>query len=66
MNITLNGESRRLDPGRTVADLLKELELGGQPVAVERNGETLPKSSHGTTTLAEGDRIEVVTFVGGG
>jgi sulfur carrier protein len=66
MRVSLNGESRRVDSGATVAELLRELELEGKPVAVERNGETVPKSNHATTALAEGDRIEIVTFVGGG
>ena len=66
MNVAINGEGRRLDPDTTVADLLRGLELEGKPVAVERNGETVPKTSHASTRLAEGDRIEIVTFVGGG
>lgn len=66
MTIDLNGQSRVLDAGTTVAALLKRLDLEGKPVAVERNGETVPKASHGTTKLSEGDRIEIVTMVGGG
>ena len=66
MNVAVNGQDRRLDPGFTIAELLKELDLEGKPVAVERNGEAVRKSDHATTRLAEGDRIEVVTFVGGG
>ena len=66
MKIAVNGEDRRLDPGITIAALLKSLELEGKPVAVERNGETVPKSKLDSTRLSEGDRIEIVTFVGGG
>jgi thiamine biosynthesis protein ThiS len=66
MKIAVNGEDRRLDPGITIAALLKSLELEGKPVAVERNGETVPKSKLDSTQLSEGDRIEIVTFVGGG
>jgi len=66
MRVSVNGESRSLDLESTIAVLLRELELHGKPVAVERNGETVPKSNHATTKLAEGDRIEIVTFVGGG
>lgn len=66
MNVAINGESRRFDSGMTVADLLRELDLEGKPLAVERNGETLAKTSHATTKLADGDRIEIVTLVGGG
>jgi len=66
MDIVINGERRTLDAGTTVADLLRTLELDGKPVAIERNGETVRKSDLPTTRLADGDRIEVVTFVGGG
>ena len=50
----------------TVADLVRELALDGKRVAVERNGEIIPKSAHAMTTLAAGDRVEVVAAVGGG
>ncbi|HEU4338460.1 MAG TPA: sulfur carrier protein ThiS [Planctomycetota bacterium] len=66
MNIVLNGERRAFDAGTTAADLLKDLELEGKPVALERNGETVQKSKLNSTELSEGDRIEIVTFVGGG
>lgn len=66
MMIAVNGKDRRLEPGITIAELLKSLDLEGTPVAVERNGETVPKSKLDSTTLSEGDRIEIVTFVGGG
>ena len=66
MNVAVNGEDRRLDLGTTVADLLRSLELLGKPVAVERNGSTVPKAQHAQTALVEGDRVEIVTFVGGG
>ena len=66
MDIVINGERRTLDAGTTVADLLRTLELDGKPVAIERNGETVRKSDLPTTRLADGDKIEVVTFVGGG
>ena len=66
MNVAVNGEARRLDSGTTVADLLRNLELENKPVAVERNGATIPKVEHPKTMLAEGDRVEIVTFVGGG
>jgi sulfur carrier protein len=50
----------------TVADLVRELALDGKRVAVERNGEIVPKSAHALTALAAGDRVEVVAAVGGG
>jgi sulfur carrier protein len=50
----------------TVADLVRELALEGKRVAVERNGEMVPRSRHAQTPLAAGDRIEVVAAIGGG
>lgn len=66
MTISVNGDAREVPAGSTLADLLRELGLAGRPVAVERNLEIVPRSAHGATVLAEGDRIEVVTMVGGG
>lgn len=66
LSIVLNGSSCRFADQATVADLIRKLELEGKRVAVERNGEIVPKSRHGDTQLADGDRIEVVRAVGGG
>ncbi|MBK8199169.1 MAG: sulfur carrier protein ThiS [Acidobacteria bacterium] len=70
MKITLNGETLEIAGGTTVAMLVEQLaaQAGRDPrgVAVERNLEIVPKSEHALTTLAEGDRIELVQFVGGG
>ena len=66
MEISVNGESRRVAAGFSVAELLREMGLEGQRLAVERNGEIVPKSSHAAARLAEGDRIEIVIAVGGG
>ena len=64
--ITLNGETHPIDWATTVATLLDTLGHTGKRVAVERNGEIVPKSTHPTTSLADGDRIEIVVAVGGG
>jgi thiamine biosynthesis protein ThiS len=64
--IILNGESRPTSEGQSVADLLGELGLDARQVAVERNREVVPRAQHGETMLADGDQLEVVTFVGGG
>jgi sulfur carrier protein len=64
--ITLNGETRPLGQSTTVAALLDELGYAGKRVAIERNGEIVPKSQHGATALADGDYIEIVVAVGGG
>lgn len=65
MRITLNGEPHETE-ARTISDLVTELGLDIRKVAVERNLELTPRSLHATTPVEEGDRIEVVQFVGGG
>ena len=62
----VNGSTRKLPDGTSVEALIRELGLAGKPVAVERNREVVPRAQHPTTILADGDRLEVVTFVGGG
>jgi sulfur carrier protein len=67
VSISLNGETyvcRSASP--RVADLVRELALEGKRVAVERNGQIVPRSRHAETTISAGDRIEVVAAVGGG
>lgn len=66
LDIEVNGEARRVPAGTTVRGLLASLGLGETLVAVERNEAVVPRASHDTTTLAAGDRLEVVHFVGGG
>jgi thiamine biosynthesis protein ThiS len=66
VQIFVNGETRDVPAGATIEALLSELGLAGRPVAVERNLEIVPRSAHAGTALAEGDRIELVTMVGGG
>lgn len=63
--LEVNGESKKTDAA-TVADLLKELGLAGQAVAVEVNRDVVPKKQHREATLNDGDKIELVTLVGGG
>jgi len=64
-SITLNGAPHR-SAAATIADLVRELELVPEKVAVERNGEIVPRSTLAQAALAEGDRLEIVHFVGGG
>ena len=66
MRIILNGESRAELSSSTVAALVVELGLDGRKVAVERNLEIVPRSLYAATPVREGDRIEIVAFVGGG
>ncbi|MBN9464540.1 MAG: sulfur carrier protein ThiS [Proteobacteria bacterium] len=63
--IQLNGEPRQVQ-AQTILALVEEVSLDPRKVAVERNLEIVPKSLHGATPVAEGDRIELVQFVGGG
>ena len=66
LSILVNGSVRRCGDGATVADLIRDLALEGKRIAVERNGEIVPKSRHDSTPLVPGDRVEVVRAVGGG
>lgn len=66
IDVVINGQRRSVNAGTTVLALIAELGLDGKRVAVERNREVVPRAQHATTLLAEGDRLEVVTFVGGG
>lgn len=66
MQITVNGVARHFDTAPTLSDLLAQIGLGDRRVAVERNGEIVPRSQHGTTELAEGDELLVVQAIGGG
>jgi len=65
MRIKVNGDTREVAAG-TILALVRELGLDPRKVAVERNLEIVPRSLHGETALADGDRIELVVFVGGG
>ena len=67
MRVTVNGTERAIaSPAATVADLVREMGLEGRRIAVERNGEIVPKSRYGDMPLTDGDRLEIVGAVGGG
>ena len=66
IQVTLNGVPREFPDPLTFAQLLDELALAGRRLAVERNGQIVPRSGFGDARLADGDRIEVVMAVGGG
>ena len=66
MQITLNGEPHELPEGTTVAGLLESLHRTSGRVAVEINTDVVPRAEHAARVIAAGDRVEVVTFVGGG
>lgn len=66
LTIRINGEERTFPAGRTVTDVLADLGLADKRVAVERNGDIIPRSLHPETEVHEGDRIEIVNAIGGG
>ena len=66
INITVNGDTRRLARPLVLSELLHLMALEGKKFAVERNGEIVPRGAHAATLLADGDRLEIVVAVGGG
>ena len=66
IQVVVNGAAHRLEQPVELSALLRRLELAGKKIAVERNGEIVPKSAHASTLLADGDRLEIVVAVGGG
>jgi thiamine biosynthesis protein ThiS len=66
MDLTINGQLKRVDGAETVEALIRSLGLDSRKLAVERNRAIVPKSQYQATRLAPGDAIEIVHFVGGG
>jgi len=66
LDIKINGEARQFSETLTVTGLIEQLGYTGKRIAVERNGEIVPKSQHATTALVSGDQLEIVVAVGGG
>ena len=66
IQVTVNGAAHRFERPLDVSALLAELKLTGKKVAVERNGEIVPRSAHASTLLEDGDQLEIVVAVGGG
>ncbi|HVV27893.1 MAG TPA: sulfur carrier protein ThiS [Rhizomicrobium sp.] len=66
VEVTLNGEPRRFDAGLSIRSLLESLGLDPGKIAVERNLEIVPRSTYGEVAVADGDRLEIVHFIGGG
>lgn len=66
MNLHINGEVQHQPPPCSVAQLVERLQLAGKRLAVERNGDIVPRSSYADTWLADGDRLEIVQAIGGG
>lgn len=66
MKVRLNGQERDLPEGTPLLELIRSLGLEASRVAVERNGRVVPKTDYAGEILREGDRLEIVHFVGGG
>jgi sulfur carrier protein len=66
IQVTVNGDARRFDNPVLVSELIQRMALAGRKIAVERNGEIVPRSAHASTLVADGDRLEIVVAVGGG
>jgi thiamine biosynthesis protein ThiS len=66
VRLTINGEARTVQDARDIAGLIAALELDARKVAVERNLEIVPRSAYAATRIEDGDRIEIVHFIGGG
>ncbi len=66
VQIVMNGDPQEVEPGTTVARLLDALKMQPRYVAVERNFELVPRTRHAECVLEDGDKLEIVTLVGGG
>jgi len=66
MEMIVNGKSVQVEGAATVSQLLEQLGFAGKRVAVEKNGEIVPKSVHAETAISAADKIEIVVAVGGG
>ena len=66
IQVTVNGAAHRLEAPVNVRVLLEKLAMAGKKVAVERNGEIVPRSLHQKTLVLDGDQLEIVVAVGGG
>jgi sulfur carrier protein len=66
ITVSINGELRQLPSDATIASLIDQMGLTGKRIALERNGEIVPRSTFGTQRLFESDKLEIVVAVGGG
>ncbi|HEV8108174.1 MAG TPA: sulfur carrier protein ThiS [Burkholderiales bacterium] len=66
MQVTVNGKAHSFGHRLNVGELLVQLQMAGRKVAVERNGEIVPRGLHGNTLVENGDQLEIVVAVGGG
>ncbi len=66
IELFINGEARSFPAPLTLSQLIESLDMAGKRIAIEKNGEIVPRSQHASTPLASGDRLEIVVAVGGG
>ena len=66
IELVINGEPRTFAAPLTLAQLIESLDMAGKRIAIEKNGEIVPRSQHAVTPLVSGDRLEIVVAVGGG
>jgi sulfur carrier protein len=66
LHVSVNGSPMEIVEGTTISDLIKTLEIGSGPIAVEQNLEIVSKADYGQRLINQGDKIEIVHFVGGG
>jgi len=66
IQVTVNGEARRFEAPLDIRSMLERLDMAGKKIAVEKNGEIVPKSLHPKTLVENGDALEIVVAVGGG
>ena len=66
IQLTINGEARQFDQSINIAQFIDQNNLQGKRIAIERNGEIVPRSQYAEQFLADGDQLEVVVAVGGG
>jgi len=66
ISVSINGEARHFDMPISVATLLEQMQLGGKRIALERNGEIVPRGQFTQQMLSDGDKLEIVVAVGGG
>ncbi len=66
ITLFINGASRAFDRSLNIADLIRQLALTGKKLAIERNGELVPRSQYAECQVVDGDRLEIVVAVGGG
>lgn len=66
IQVIVNGSAQHLEAPLALDALLEQMSLKGKKIAVEKNGEIVPRSAHGNTLIADGDQLEIVVAVGGG